>query len=171
MIDPKSDLCNDILARLPEERIEDVIVLNPAATDRPIGFNILQAVRDEQARELVVDDVVRIFAEVWKSSFGPRTADVLRNALLTLTATPERRTAPRLPSPRLRRCWRIRPSAASSPDRQAFLNRSGPSGRRSTRCPPASDRRPLALAEQTPGADHAYQPAAHARPVHRHRRG
>ena len=87
VIDPKADLCNDILARLPEERIEDVIVLNPAATDRPIGFNILQAARDEHARELVVDDVVRIFGEIWKSSFGPRTADVLRNALLTLTAT------------------------------------------------------------------------------------
>lgn len=87
VIDPKSDLCDDILARLPEERAKDVIVLNPAATDRPIGFNILQSARDEQARELVVDDVVRIFSEVWKSSFGPRTTDVLRNALLTLTAT------------------------------------------------------------------------------------
>jgi hypothetical protein len=87
VIDPKADLCEDILARLPEERLKDVIVLNPAGTDRPIGFNILQAARDEHARELVVDDVVRIFAEIWKASFGPRTADVLRNALLTLTAT------------------------------------------------------------------------------------
>jgi hypothetical protein len=87
VVDPKSDLCDDILARMPEERCRDVLVLNPAATDQPIGFNILQSARDEHARELVVDDVVRIFAEIWKSSFGPRTADVLRNALLTLTAT------------------------------------------------------------------------------------
>lgn len=87
VIDPKADLCNDILARLPEERIEDVMVLNPAATGRPVGLNVLQAARGEDARELVVDDVVRIFGEIWKSSFGPRTADVLRNALLTLTAT------------------------------------------------------------------------------------
>ena len=87
VVDPKSDLCDEILARLPEERRDDVIVLNPAATDQPIGFNILAAARGEQARELVADNVVRIFAEIWKSSFGPRTADVLRNALLTLTAT------------------------------------------------------------------------------------
>lgn len=87
VIDPKSDLCDDILARLPMERTEDVIALNPAATDRPIGFNILETARGEHARELVVDDVVRIFAEIWKASFGPRTTDVLRNALLTLTAT------------------------------------------------------------------------------------
>jgi hypothetical protein len=85
VIDPKADLCNDILARLPSERSEDVMVLNPAATDRPIGFNILQATQDEHARELAVDDVVRIFGEIWKSSFGPRTADVLRSTLLTLT--------------------------------------------------------------------------------------
>lgn len=87
VVDPKSDLCDDILARLPEQRRDDVIVLNPAANDRPIGFNILHAAHDESSRELVVDNVVRIFAEVWKSSFGARSTDVLRNALLTLTAT------------------------------------------------------------------------------------
>lgn len=87
VVDPKSDLCDDILARLPAGRRSDVVVVNPAATDRPIGFNVLQSARDEHSRELVVDNVVRIFAEVWKASFGPRTTDVLRNALLTLTAT------------------------------------------------------------------------------------
>lgn len=87
VIDPKSDLCDEILARLPEQRREDVIVLDPAATDRPIGFNVLGSARDEHSRELVADNVVRIFAEVWKASFGPRTTDVMRNALLTLTAT------------------------------------------------------------------------------------
>lgn len=86
VVDPKSDLCDDILARLPDERRGDVIALNLAASDRPIGFNVLHAAHDEHSRELVVDNVVRIFAEVWRSSFGPRTADVLRNALLTLTA-------------------------------------------------------------------------------------
>lgn len=87
VVDPKSDLCDDILARLPDERRNDVVVVNPAATDWPIGFNILQTATDEHSRELVVDNVVRIFADVWKASFGPRTTDVLRNALLTLTAT------------------------------------------------------------------------------------
>lgn len=87
VVDPKADLCDEILARLPEARIDDVIVVNPAATTQPVGFNILQSAHDEHARELVVDNVVRIFAELWKSSFGPRTTDVLRNALLTLTNT------------------------------------------------------------------------------------
>ena len=87
VVDPKSDLCEEILARLPQQRLNDVVVLNPAATAWPIGLNVLQPARDEAARELVVDNVVRIFGEIWKASFGPRTTDVLRNALLTLTAT------------------------------------------------------------------------------------
>lgn len=87
VVDPKSDLCEEIIARLPAERLDDVVVMNPAATSRPIGFNVLQTARDEASRELVVDNVVRIFSEIWKNSFGPRTTDVMRNALLTLTAT------------------------------------------------------------------------------------
>lgn len=87
VVDPKADLCEDIVARLPSHRLADVIMLDPGATAQPIGFNILQAAQDEHTRELAADDVVRIFAELWRSSFGPRTADVLRNALLTLTAT------------------------------------------------------------------------------------
>jgi hypothetical protein len=87
VIDPKSDLVEDILARLPAERHDDVVVVNPGASDQPVGFNILPATANEQERELVVDNVLRIFADIWKSSFGPRTADVVRNALLTLIAT------------------------------------------------------------------------------------
>jgi len=86
-IDPKSDLIDDVLARVPDTRAADVIVLDPAATDRPIGFNVLQAGQDEHSRELVVDHVVHIFSELWRSSWGPRTSDVLRTALLTLTHT------------------------------------------------------------------------------------
>jgi hypothetical protein len=120
--DPKADLCEEILARLPEDRVPDVIHLNPAATDQPIGFNILQSAHDEQARELIVDDVVHIFGEIWKSSFGPRTADVLRNALLTLTATkaPDGsaftlvEVAPLLENPSFRRFVTAQPSVPES---------------------------------------------------------
>jgi hypothetical protein len=122
VVDPKADLCEEIQARLPEERIEDVMTLNPAATDRPIGFNILQSARDEHARELVVDHVVHIFGEVWKASFGPRTADVLRNSLLTLTAThaPDgsaftlAEVAPLLENPNFRRFVTAQPGVPES---------------------------------------------------------
>lgn len=87
VVDPKNDLVEDILARLPDHRIADTIVLDPSDLARPIGLNILRSAAGEHGRELAADNVVHIFSQVWKSSFGPRTSDVLRNALLTLTHT------------------------------------------------------------------------------------
>jgi hypothetical protein len=87
LIDPKSDLVDDILERLPVDRFQDVIVLDPASTERPVGFNLLGSLRGEAQRELVVDHVVHIMSSLWHDSWGPRTSDVLRNSLLTLTHT------------------------------------------------------------------------------------
>lgn len=87
VVDPKADLIDEVLARLPKERLGDVVMLDPAARDAVVGLNILHAGHDDHARELVVDNVVSIFAEIWKGAVGPRTTDVLRNSLLTLTAT------------------------------------------------------------------------------------
>lgn len=87
VVDPKKDLVNDLLARIPAKRVGDVITLDPSDVSRPVGLNILRAAADVQGRELTVDNVVHIFAEVWRASWGPRTSDVLRSALLTLTHT------------------------------------------------------------------------------------
>ncbi|MFL6072793.1 MAG: type IV secretory system conjugative DNA transfer family protein [Mycobacteriales bacterium] len=84
VVDPKNDLVDDILQRIPGGRIDDVIVLDPAKLDYPVGFNLLRANAGEHGRELAVDHVVGTFAELWKSSWGARTSDVLRNTLLTL---------------------------------------------------------------------------------------
>lgn len=87
LIDPKNDLVTDVLARIPEQRRQDVIVLNPAATDRPIGFNLLGGLRIEHDREMAVDHVVHIMSSLWHDSWGPRSNDIVSNALLTLTHT------------------------------------------------------------------------------------
>lgn len=88
VIDPRNDLVNDVLARVPEHRREHVIVCDPTDTTCPVGFNILRTGgQDEHGRELAVDHVLHIMADLYKSSWGPRTADVLRAGLLTLTHT------------------------------------------------------------------------------------
>jgi hypothetical protein len=88
LVDPKADLVNDVLARVAQEQAENIIVLDPSVTDEPIiGFNVLRASDSEHVRELVVDQVLHVFGELWGSSFLPRTNDVLRAALLTLTHT------------------------------------------------------------------------------------
>jgi Type IV secretion-system coupling protein DNA-binding domain len=87
LLDPGDDLVRDVLARVPENRRDDVVVLDPTDIDRPIGFNILRVGHGVHARELAVDTIIHIFSDLFKSSWGPRTADVLRASLLTLTST------------------------------------------------------------------------------------
>jgi hypothetical protein len=88
VIDPKGgDLIRDVLDRIPAGRQGDVVVLAPSSIDRPVGLNLLDLAGGEHAEELAVDHLVHLMASLWRSSWGPRTSDVLRNTLLTLTAT------------------------------------------------------------------------------------
>ena len=89
LLDPKGDLVETVLARLPEAAGGRVIVLDPSQTERPVGLNPLAvAAADEHARELAADRVLHIFRDLYRSHWGPRTDDVLRAALLTLTSVP-----------------------------------------------------------------------------------
>lgn len=86
VVDPKGDLARDVLARVPTERVRDVIVLDPTDAERPIGFNMLAS--SGAAPDLVVDQVVSIFRGLYSAFWGPRTDDVLRASLLTLATEP-----------------------------------------------------------------------------------
>jgi hypothetical protein len=81
VIDPKGDLIEDLLARVPEGREQDVDLLDPL-DESPPGLNVL----DSPDRDLGVDQLVGIFRRVFERFWGPRTDDVFRAALLTLTA-------------------------------------------------------------------------------------
>jgi len=84
VIDPAGDLIDDLLARIPDghgDRVDLFDPLDPA----PPGLNVL----DGDDHDLVVDQLVGIFARVFERFWGPRTDDVLRACLLTLTAAPE----------------------------------------------------------------------------------
>jgi hypothetical protein len=85
LIDSKGDLAADVADRVPEDRRGDVVVFDPA--DRaPVGFNVIGG--SEEA-ELVVDHVVGQFrARYGVAGLGPRSEDILRAALLTLSTEP-----------------------------------------------------------------------------------
>lgn len=72
-----------ILERIPEHRRDDVIVMDPATTDHVVGLNPLTAGEPEQAANFVYHVMHSIYAKSW----GPRTADIMRAGLLTLTHT------------------------------------------------------------------------------------
>jgi hypothetical protein len=106
VIDPKGDLVEDLLARIPAGRESEVDLLDPL-DEAPPGLNVL----DSPDRDLGVDQLVGVFRRVFDRYWGPRTDDILRAAVLTLsTASPESTLAdvPRLLSDR---AWQAKLSA------------------------------------------------------------
>jgi len=86
VVDPKGDLVMECLKRVPLNRTRDVIVLDAADDQRPVGLNLLAT--DQANAELVAEHVVFIFHQLFSAFWGPRTDDVLRAALLTLMRQP-----------------------------------------------------------------------------------
>ncbi len=84
VVDPKGDLVADLLGRLPEHLGPKVVLFDPDSRARPPILNPLDGGDVISA----VENVVSVFARVHAASWGPRTDDILRAALLTLRAMP-----------------------------------------------------------------------------------
>lgn len=82
VIDPKADLINDILARIPDNRAADVVVIDPSDCI-PVGFNPL-TLKNYHNKALIADAVLSVLRELWRDSWGVRIQDILSAALLTL---------------------------------------------------------------------------------------
>lgn len=80
LIDPHGDLIDQVLAHVPDERINDVILVDPADTDFPIAFNILSA-NSELEKTLLASDLVAVFRRL-STSWGDQMTSVLSNAIL-----------------------------------------------------------------------------------------
>src|SRR6056297_3285398 len=83
VVDPHGDLVESVLKFIPRNRIDDVIYFNPADTEYPVAFNVLENVKSSH-RPLVADGVVGVFKKIWADSWGPRLEYILRNAILAL---------------------------------------------------------------------------------------
>lgn len=79
VIDPKGDLVEDLLSRIPEQRRDDVVILD-ATDDAPVGLNPLVGLQ----AELAADGLVTVFRDLYADAWGPRTQDILHASLLTL---------------------------------------------------------------------------------------
>lgn len=84
VIDPKHDLVNDILERIPAKRDSDVVVIDPSDLN-PAGFNPL---RGSGNPTLLADAVLAVFQDIFTDAWGIRTQDILSAALLTLVKIP-----------------------------------------------------------------------------------
>jgi hypothetical protein len=89
LIDPKGDVLQAVLERLPLGRWGDVVVMDAADPGgRMVGLNPLRVSDPDQA-EVVVENLVGLFHSLYRSSWGPRTDDILRAALGTLARSGE----------------------------------------------------------------------------------
>ena len=80
VLDPHGDLIDQILGHVPEERVRELVLLDPSDEAYPIGFNILSA-HSELERNLLASDLVSVFRRL-STSFGDQMNTVLANAIM-----------------------------------------------------------------------------------------
>lgn len=80
VLDPHGDLINQILGIIPDDRIDDVVLVDPSDVDFPIGFNILSAHSDDE-KNLLASDLIAVFRRL-STSWGDQMDTVLQNAIL-----------------------------------------------------------------------------------------
>lgn len=87
VLDPHGDLIEEILARIPQDRIDDVVLFDPSDEAYPVGFNILSAHSDLE-RNLLSSDLVSVFRRL-STSWGDQMSSVLGNAVLAFLESTE----------------------------------------------------------------------------------
>jgi hypothetical protein len=87
VIEPKGQLIEDVLACIPSDRMDHVVLLDPAdAAHTPVGLNPLAPMG--RPPELVADQLLAVFHSLHAANWGPRTHDILGASLLTLAQVP-----------------------------------------------------------------------------------
>lgn len=89
-IDPHGTDAEKLLAQVPPERIEDVVIVDPADLERPVGINMLEFNTEEQ-RTLAINEMLNIFDTLYnlKVTGGPMFEQYFRYAILLLTEDTE----------------------------------------------------------------------------------
>lgn len=87
VLDPHGDLIDRILGYIPEERFEDVVLLDPSDSDYPVGLNILSAY-SEQEKAVLSSDLVGVFRRL-STSWGDQMNSILANAILAFLESNE----------------------------------------------------------------------------------
>ncbi len=88
VVDPHGEFADKVLACIPDDRIDDVVVFDPADRAFPIAFNLLEHVEDD-FKGMVASGFVGIFKKIFGYSWGPRLEHILRNTVLALLDYPD----------------------------------------------------------------------------------
>jgi len=80
VLDPHGDLIENILSWMHPDRRNDVIIIDPADSEFPVGFNILTA-HSEIEKDILSSDLVAVFKRL-STSWGDQMNSVFANAIL-----------------------------------------------------------------------------------------
>ncbi len=87
VVDPHGELVESVLDKIPRSRLKDVVYFNPADTEYPMGFNVLE-LPDPKYKHLVASGLMGIFTKIWSNVWSARMEYILNNAVLALLDTP-----------------------------------------------------------------------------------
>ncbi|MFA5933198.1 MAG: DUF87 domain-containing protein [Microgenomates group bacterium] len=99
-LDPHGDAADDLISIIPENRLNDLVFINPIDLKYPIGINILELTpgldedEAELEKEVVAEGVISLFRKVFskeENTNAHRIEYILRNAIYT-AFTVENRT-------------------------------------------------------------------------------
>ena len=139
-LDPAGDLSRDLIRQVPPHRIDDVLYIDVADQRFPFPFNILHA-GDANERNLLVDEVLDIFKNIYQRSWGDTLSHQLRMALnavleiggsfadvYSLFSQPEvrQRIARKIKSKELRQYWEETFPGSSYTTRKSIENKLTP---------------------------------------------
>ncbi len=86
VVDPHGELVEHVLANIPKERIDDVVIFEPSDIERPCGLNMLEYDSPEQ-KDFAVQEMIAIFMKLFPPEIiGPMFEHYMRNAMLALMA-------------------------------------------------------------------------------------
>ena len=90
-IDPHGSDLEDILSRIPKDRVEDLIYFDPAGRDRTMGLNMLEYDPNyPEQKTFIVNELLGIFNKLFdmKIAGGPMFEQYFRNAALLVMDDP-----------------------------------------------------------------------------------
>jgi hypothetical protein len=90
-VDPHGDSVENLLGKVPKERVEDVIYFNPGDMTNPIGLNMFEFDHPDQ-KDYLVQEAINMLYGLYDPGHtgivGPRLEHIFRNCALLLMSDP-----------------------------------------------------------------------------------
>ena len=91
-VDPHGDSVEALLAKVPKERVEDVVYFNPSDMGNPIGLNMFEFDHPDQ-KDFLVQEAISMLYGLYDPGHtgivGPRLEHIFRNCALLLMSDPQ----------------------------------------------------------------------------------